>query len=127
MGVAKNIPGIPHKIPQNIRLKRIVMGCRSRFWPMIFGSMTLPIMNWIEPGMTSDRTMRVGLENCNRAIGRGRRVANIEPIVGIKLSKKANRPNINAISRSTIKKKIAVRLPVANDVKSFVVKYPRTL
>ena len=45
MGVARNMPTMPQTRPKKTRDMRMVMGWRSREWPMILGWMMLPMVN----------------------------------------------------------------------------------
>ena len=96
-GTQRNMPGTPQIAPQRARLKRMTTGLRFKDLPVIRGSMILPINTCraVTPISTVKNKPKSSLD-CAKAMSEGNIVATIDPIVGIKLSKKISRPQISA-------------------------------
>ncbi len=73
----------------------------------------------MKPGIPTTMAMRQISVNCKIAMGIGRSIAMMDPMLGIKLSKKARAPNIGAISRPRSSKTNQVNSPVANEANNF--------
>ena len=88
IGTHKNIPGIPHSVPHRPKDNKMTIGLKLSLCPIKRGSSTLPMQNCkvvntemvITKGATVSNWMSVNTE--------GKRVAMIEPMVGMKFSKK---------------------------------------
>ena len=99
IGAANNTPIMPHIIPQKISDKIIVIGCRPKASPNIFGSNMLPIIIWTTEGNKIIINICVNSGNCKTAIGSGRSTAITDPITGIKFKIKVRVPKIKASSK----------------------------
>ena len=98
-GAASKTPIMPQIIPQKIRDKIIVIGCKPKASPNIFGSIIFPITWWKKAGKriiskTDDRSVY-----WSTAIGIGSNTAITEPITGIKFKINVKLPKMKANSR----------------------------
>ena len=88
IGTQRNMPGIPHTDPHRPRESKITIGLRLSRLPISLGSIRLPMQNCtaVSTEIVTKKGPSVG--NCISVSSDGNRVAMIEPIVGMKLSKK---------------------------------------
>ncbi len=98
-GTQRNIPGTPQRVPQRLNERRMTRGLRLSEFPMSLGSSRFPTRTWVPA--TPPITMAIGraCSNATRARREGKRVARMEPTVGMKLRKKMSIPQNPARSR----------------------------
>jgi hypothetical protein len=88
IGTQRNIPGMPQTEPHNPRESKITIGLRLSRLPISLGSSRLPMQNCtaVSTEIVAMKGPNVG--NCTSVSSEGNKVAMIEPMVGMKLSKK---------------------------------------
>ena len=102
IGTQRNMPGMPQIEPHRPRESRITIGLRLSLLPINLGSIRLPTQN-CTPVRTNRVTMKgPSVSNCTSVSTEGKAVAIIEPIVGIKLSRKIKTAQKLAKSTPTI-------------------------
>ena len=72
IGTARIIPQTPQSQPQKMRESSTSTGLRSRLWPMIRGSITLPMANWTARLSAAMRSAQPGESNCRSRKTAGR-------------------------------------------------------
>ena len=102
IGTHRNMPGIPQTEPHRPRESNMTIGLRLSLLPINFGSIRLPTQN-CTPVSTNKVTIKgPSVSNCTSVSTEGKAVAMIEPIVGMKLSKKIRTAQKLAKSTPTI-------------------------
>ena len=91
--------------------------------PISFGSIILPIVIWMAPGISMTKVISQGFWNCANAMGRGSSVAMIEPMDGMKLSRKAITPKTGANCNPNAERVSQTKVPVIIDTTVLVVMY----
>ena len=94
------IPVVPQINPQNIRDKILTKGLMFIEFPIHLGSIKFPMTTWIEVTIINIIDAVVNSPNWSNENATGNNVANKEPIIGIKLSKKIKNAQKTAKLRS---------------------------
>ena len=102
IGTQRNMPGIPHTEPHKPRESKITIGLRFRRFPISLGSIRLPMQNCTAVSTEIVTMKGPSVGNCTSVSSEGKRVAMIEPMVGMKLSKKIKTAQKLAKSTPTI-------------------------
>ena len=91
-GTQRNIPGMPQMAPHSTRLSMMTMGLILNEAPIIRGSRMLPMIICRVPMPATTSIGSTKSLDWARAMVAGNRVATMEPMVGMKLSRKISRP-----------------------------------
>lgn len=94
-GTLKNIPGIPHNIPQNASAKSTTKGLTFMLFPINLGSTKFPIKNCIPPTIKRMDSASPKEPNCANASMEGRNALITIPKNGMKLNKNISKAHKN--------------------------------
>mmetsp|Transcript_6678 Transcript_6678/g.13053 ORF Transcript_6678/g.13053 Transcript_6678/m.13053 type:complete len:317 (-) Transcript_6678:314-1264(-) len=119
MGTERIMPTTPQSEPHSTRDSSTTIGCSSIASPSTRGSTKLPTMACTVVGIRKVSTMSMyDLVGSKTTTGMGRRVEITPPTLGMKLRRKARRPNTSARSTLSSRRASPTAMPVVTDSKT---------
>ena len=126
MGVAKNIPTMPHTNPKNMSANSNVTGLTSNDFPIIRVSITFPLTNWIVEIKMKQIIAEVGdIAELSTKNGTGRIELISGPIFGMKFKRNARKPKTTAKGTPNNHNTNPNANPVTSEITVFINRYLR--